>query len=333
MKYNDAIDAVITWVDGNDENHRKKRNAALRNDQYSNERDLKSGKENTRFVESGELLYCILSIRKFAPWIGKIYLVTDNQVPDFMDNDFQLRYDISIIDHTVIFRDFEWALPTFNTRSIEMALWRIPGLSDDFIYFNDDFVLTSPVDKSDFFNNGKIVLKGNLKPIRHYGPIRMGLNNLFSIAAKRFIGVTRSMHLLLQIRSSELAGFTNQYFRVPHVPYPVRKSTLENFFRQNPELFKKNVRYKFRSTEQFSAIFLADHLEIKDNNAVLKAPEGVMTLHGELDTFFILRHKLKRINQGKITFLSLQGFESFKKGQQESIKKCLDITSRLIGVE
>jgi len=325
MNKNTGIDAVITWVDGNDETHRKKRANALINEKTEYENDLKSGKDKTRFVESGELLYCILSIRRFAPWIGKIFLVTDNQRPGFMTSDFQKSQNITIVDHTEIFRDYEWALPTFNTRTIEMGLWRIPEISDQFIYFNDDFVLTSPVDKRMFFEDEKIVLMGNWKPVRSYGAIKMGINKMVSTVAKRFLGITRSMHLLLQVRSALLAGFTDKYFRIPHVPYPVRKSTLQNFFNKNPKVFENNIKFKFRNTNQFSAIFLANHLEIKANKSLLKNPEGVMMLQGEMDNIISLGYKLNRIKNRDVKFLSIQGFERFKKDQQEKITRSMEM--------
>ena len=46
-------------------------------------------------------------------------------------------------------------LPTFNINSIELNFHRIPELSDQFVYFNDDMFLISLVQKSDFFENEK----------------------------------------------------------------------------------------------------------------------------------------------------------------------------------
>jgi Stealth protein CR2, conserved region 2/Stealth protein CR1, conserved region 1 len=126
------IDAVIAWVDGSEAQHlasRLKHRGGLR--------------RSTRFADSGEIYYCIASILKYAPFIRRIWIVSDAQSPKFLrefakaglcEPDF-----IQVVDHTALLSDFPEALPTFNSRTIEAVLWRIPGLSERFVYFNDDF--------------------------------------------------------------------------------------------------------------------------------------------------------------------------------------------------
>jgi hypothetical protein len=322
-KYDVKIDAVITWVDGNDENHYRKKVKTLRQLGERKKSEVQTGRDSTRFVDNGELKYCIRSIRKNAPWINRIFLVTDNQEPDFINEKFCSRYNLTIVDHKEIFRDYEWALPTFNTRTIESALWRIPDLADYFIYFNDDFIITDRVQKNHFFKNDSVVLRGKWKKIREYGKLRLKLNEAFSFLAKKILGITRSMHLLLQIRSAKLAGYSNRYFKVPHVPHPVRKATLENFFEQNPEKFEENIRYKFRNMNQFSAIFLAHHLEIAQNSAILKPADDYLMINGETDFVFILDRKLRQIKNRHVRFICLQGLEMFKKQEMKKIKRTL----------
>ena len=224
------IDAVITWIDGSDENHRKKRVKTLGKTTNLKGNSLPTGRDKTRFVDNGELRYCIASIRKFAPWIRTIHIITDNQVPDFITPEIQENHNINIVDHKEIFEAYEWALPTFNSRTIETALWRIHDLADRFIYFNDDFIITKPVKPSDFFQGNSVILRGSWKSMKNYGPLRIQMNNSISFVAKKLFGITRSMNLLLQIRSAQLSGLQNKYFRVPHVPHPIQTETLRNFF-------------------------------------------------------------------------------------------------------
>lgn len=122
------IDAVITWVDGNDPAHRAKRIAAMA------EAGL-SGRSNatyeTRFLDNGEIYYCIASILKYAPFIRHIYVVTDNQKPTKID-DFVLegicdKDRIRIVDHKEILAGYDEAMPTFNSLTLESVLWRIEG--------------------------------------------------------------------------------------------------------------------------------------------------------------------------------------------------------------
>ena len=361
---NAGIDAVITWVDGNDPQHRSKRmkvlhlgdtmaypgedgnalqegnlqvgqqdNAGARHkgsmhvgqQQEANEAPLLASRaDDTRFVDNGELRFCIASIRTFAPWIRHIYLVTDNQRPGFLTETLCRDLDIIIIDHKVIFEQWEWALPTFNTRTIECGLWRIPGLSERFIYFNDDFVLTSPASPEDFFQDDSVVLRGRWNHMIRFGKIRMMAERAANYVAKNVFGVTRTMHLLLQIRSARLAGFSGRYYRFNHVPHPLRKSVLERFFSEHPDLFENNIRYRLRDTDQFSAIFLAHHLEIKENRAILEKDDDVLMIHGEIDPSFILDRKIRKIEKNEVKFLSLQGVEKFENKNLRRLEKVLE---------
>jgi hypothetical protein len=323
MKYHhEPIDAVITWVDGNDPAHREKRLLALREETHLNE--VSTGRDITRFIDNGELSYCIGSIRKFAPWIHKIHLVTDGQIPRFLTKDMQKAWNVHIVDHSDIFQGYEWALPTFNTRTIESALWRIPGLAPYFIYLNDDFIITRDVLPTHFFKNDHVRLQGMWSSISHYGKLRLEVNRLGNYLAKHFLGITRSMHLLLQMRSAQVAGFRDMYYRAPHVPHPVRTETLQEFFALHPGLFEDNIRYRFRNMEQFSAIFLSSHLEIKHGNAILQKPQAHMMINGETDLELSIRLKLRKISDDEIRFLCLQGFEFFSGSQRAVIRRTLN---------
>ena len=318
------IDAVITWVDGNDEQHQKKRLKVLEEETGAIRNELKTGRDPTRFMDNGELYFCIQSIRTFLPWIRTIHLVTDNQRPGFLTPELQKNYNIRIVDHKKVLASYEWALPVFNSRTIETALWRIPGLAPHFIYFNDYFVITRELSPDDFFIGEKVVLLGEWSTITRYGAVRMKCNNWATLLAKNLLGITRSMHLLLQIRSARLAGFTGQYFRVPHIPHPIRTETLRSWFDKHPNLFKKNIAYKFRNVDQFSAINLAHHIEIKEQRAVLKAVDEFVMINGEMDFGFTLKIKLSKIENSGTKFVCLHGLEKFKDSHLNRIKVTLN---------
>ena len=71
------IDAVITWVDGDDPRHREKRS------RYGHEKifEAQDVAGDTRYSSLGEIFWCVASINRFAPWIDRIYIVTDGQDP------------------------------------------------------------------------------------------------------------------------------------------------------------------------------------------------------------------------------------------------------------
>ena len=138
------IDIVYLWCDSSDENWRQKKNEEL--EKYGKSLDNDSVGE-CRFVDNDELRYSLRSLEKFAPWINNIFIVTDKQVPEWLDvNNPKIR----IIDHTQILPSE--ALPTFNSMAIETVLHKIPNLSEHFLYANDDMFFGNFVDKTFFFN-------------------------------------------------------------------------------------------------------------------------------------------------------------------------------------
>jgi Stealth protein CR2, conserved region 2/Stealth protein CR1, conserved region 1 len=144
-----AIDAVIAWVDGRDRKHRAKRKRYLA-DPRGDVKPERSAHDERRFSDNDEIRFCLRSIRNYAPWVRTIWLVTDDQVPATIDRQRAEQDNIRIVDHREIFRGYEQLLPTFNSLAIESMLWRIKGLADRFLYFDDDMMLVGPVEPTDF---------------------------------------------------------------------------------------------------------------------------------------------------------------------------------------
>ncbi len=139
------IDIVITWVDGDDPEWRKLRN------QYANDGELEKpdvgGKE--RYEDNGLLKYLFRGLDKFAPWAHRIYFVTWGHLPPWLN---EASEKLRVIRHQdFIPKDY---LPTFNSAAIALNLHRIPGLSERFVYFNDDMYLLSETKPALFFKDG-----------------------------------------------------------------------------------------------------------------------------------------------------------------------------------
>lgn len=317
---NSPIDAVITWVDGNDPAHRAKRMAALKQKAGKVDIPIAAGKDDTRFQDNGELRYCIASIRKFAPWIRTISIITDNQTPDFLTEKLMQELNIKIIDHQVIFRDYEWALPTFNSRSIETAMWRIPGIAPKFIYFNDDFLLTKKVTPEDFFNREKVVLRGSWEKMVKFNQPRVYFHRTINYLLKKMLGIHRTMYLMAHMQGAKLAGFTDKYYWSPHIPHPIRATTLYNFFAANKEIFYHNIKYPFRDMNQFRPISLANHEEIIMNNVVLENADSSEMISGERDTKSNIINKIKNIKSGNTKFLCLNSLDKIKNPLRSDIE-------------
>lgn len=135
------IDLVYLWVDGNDQAWQAKRNKLTGNTETRVDVNCKG-----RYADNDELKYSLRSIEKYAPWIRNIYIVTDNQTPRWLDTSHP---KIHIVDHTDIMPPE--CLPCFNSCLIEHFIWRIPDLSEHFLYANDDMLLNKSVLPSDFF--------------------------------------------------------------------------------------------------------------------------------------------------------------------------------------
>ncbi|BFZ05151.1 hypothetical protein BsWGS_08190 [Bradybaena similaris] len=103
----------------------------------------------SRFEDNEELRYSLRSIEQFAPWVRHIFIVTNGQIPYWLNLD---NPRLTIITHDEIFLNSSH-LPTFSSPAIEANIHRIPGLSDKFLYLNDDVMFGSPVWPDDFFSH------------------------------------------------------------------------------------------------------------------------------------------------------------------------------------
>ena len=135
------IDLVYTWVDGNDLAWRRKHDAFTGVDNSKKDDDCKG-----RYADNDELRYSLRAAELYAPWIRKIFIVTDNQIPEWLDTS---NPRVRVVDHKEIIP--KEGLPCFNSQVIEHCLSRIPDLSEHFLYANDDMFFNREVYPIDFF--------------------------------------------------------------------------------------------------------------------------------------------------------------------------------------
>lgn len=245
MEKDFPIDLVITWVDGNDARHKAKRRRFTSGAQEMKFDDLGG---DTRFNSVGEIYYCVASYIKYAPFVRKIYIVTDSQDPhveDFLNLHFPAEQipQIEILDHKVIFKGYENYLPVFNSLAIETMLWRIPGLSEHFIYSNDDVILVRPTTVEDFFTEGKA---------NAYGYWHLAWTARFLRKIRR----TRNNHKAFTFRDSMLNSAilrkTGRFYKIAHTPHAMRKSVLQDYFSNHPDHMISNISHRFRHPSQFN---------------------------------------------------------------------------------
>lgn len=299
------IDAVITWVDGSDPAHARRLHEFLAG--LADARPLAA--HPTRFDDAGEIDWCVTSILRFAPWIRTIHIVVDRQTPALIARMHGTPYAarVRLVEHREIFAGHEQCLPTFNSRAIITALWRIPELAANFIYFNDDFVLLRPLQPSDFFRDGRVVLRGRWQLQSTQRPLRRLIDALRS---RRNAAQSRVRNLAAQEASARLAGFHREYLRMGHAPFALRRETLRGFFAQHPHLFEKNLSYRLRSPEQFKTEVLAAHLEWAAGNAVLDDALRLVQLKPSEQWFARLRAKLARADRdARCAFACVQSLD------------------------
>lgn len=260
------IDAVITWVNGDDPVHQRKLS------QYLSSLPLTPvDAQKTRFCSVNEIRYCVFSLLKFAPYFRNIYVVTDCQTPPVFDDVKRLFPDrlasLQLVDHAEIFRGFENFLPTFSSRSIETMLFRIDGLSENFVYLNDDMFLIGKTRLDDWFTDGIPVLRGRWcrKPTAQLILAKAGDFMMQRVFRAKQCCV-RSSYKLGQWEAARVVGFRRKYFWSDHLPRPMRKSVLQEFYSRHPSVLEKNASYRVRSPQQYNPQALANHLELKQGN-------------------------------------------------------------------
>ena len=158
-----------------------------------------------------------------------------------------------------VFENYERFLPTFNIRSIDAVLHRIKGLSEKFIYFNDDMFLIKKTNPEDWFVGDKAVLTGNWVKSYNKKPIKM-----ISQKIKSFFNM-RPSYNASQSKAANIAGFNSKYFKSYHCGRPQKKSIIKDFYNKFPQRLESQIKHKFRNPEQFMPYSLCWHLLIKEN--------------------------------------------------------------------
>lgn len=138
------IDFVFLWVNPDDPKWKKRRDDFLK----SHPETPADAFLPIHFANHDELRFAIRSVIQFAPFFRKIFLVTARQRPSWLKDDPRLV----LVDHRDFFNP-DTPTPVFSPEPIESQLHRIPGLSEQFVYSNDDTFLAKPVTRNDFFDD------------------------------------------------------------------------------------------------------------------------------------------------------------------------------------
>ncbi len=248
---NFPVDIVYTWVNDEDpEWQKKKANYTAENYedekyQYINSHEKnkpKSADNQSRFRNRDELLYSLRSVYMYAPFVRKIFILTDNQTPSWLDTDNE---KVKLVFHHDVF-DKDTTYPVFSSRPIEFNLHNIPDLSEHFVYMNDDFFFSSPINPTDFF---------------YYN----GTAKIFP--TKRLLDsrdIQKTDRATVASHKNSTNAFQKNFGTSPtgkfkHSPYSVRRSACfeaEKVFSEQIKISKNN---RFRSWDDVTWSFVLPH--------------------------------------------------------------------------
>ncbi|MBP5773035.1 MAG: Stealth CR1 domain-containing protein [Eubacterium sp.] len=245
---NQPVDFVLTWVDDQDENWQNEKS------KYSSAYSEGNGAE--RYRDWDLLKYWFRSVEKYAPWVRKIHFVTYGHYPDWLNVNHE---KLKIVKHG----DFipKKYLPTFNINPIELNFHRIEGLSECFVYFNDDVFLNRNTRKEDFFNGDNPKYCCEAIPYKHYSKKEffdyMLFNNIGLV--NDYFDITRSMgkkpelwfgkcnknalkYHRLSFRDNYLYGMVH-----PHLGSPMKKTTMEQVWKVYGKQLDEICKNRFRT--------------------------------------------------------------------------------------
>jgi len=323
----DPIDFVIIWVDGSDPEW------IAEKDRYSQDRHTDSRVQ--RFRDWDNLMYWFRGVEKFAPWVNKIHFVTWGHLPKWLNTEHP---KLNIVKHS----DYipEKYLPTFNANPIELNLHRIPGLAENFVYFNDDMFIIAPVKPDEFFKKGLPCDSAVLNP--HCYTVNMA----FTFCTYRDIGIiNKYFNMKDVIRTNPSQWFNLKYGtkllrtlallpcpRFPgmwqhHLPSSFKISTFEDVWKLEYAELDETCTHKFRHMLDYNQWLFREWQIAKGEFYPRRASIGKLFTLGDIDNAhdvceYIAKQKGRMIciNDGEMTDSE---FEDNKKSVRRAFDKIL----------
>lgn len=223
------IDIVFSWVDGSSDDFQRER--AKRMQSYV----VGIGDDSeARFRQIDELKYALRSVHMFAPWIRRIFIATDSPRPAWLAD----HPKVTIVPSEAMFADPS-VLPTHNSHAVESQLHRIPGLSEHFLYSNDDMFFGRPVRPELFFSPGGLTKFVEAR-------IRIGLGETHPQRS----GYENAARVNRRLLRERFGAVTTRHLE--HCAAPLRKSVMAELENEFPEEFRRTAASRFRSATDIS---------------------------------------------------------------------------------
>lgn len=279
------IDFVIAWVDGNDPEWRREKSDRISGISGFDRVDDRE----ERYRDWDNLHYWFRGVEKFAPWVRKIHLVTWGHIPHWLNIEHP---KLNIVRHEEFIP--EKFCPTFNSHTIEWNLHRIPDLSENFVYFNDDIFLLKSIAVEDFFRNGRpvdmLALQPDVANVNDQVMPYIYLNNAMLLAkyfdkrdnikkhpgAYFHIGYP-PMYFFYNMLELAFPRFTGFY--TVHGLSPLMKSTCQKLWELESELLTQVCSHPFRHKEDVNQYVLREYQKLSGEFV----PKNVQKLCGYYD--------------------------------------------------
>lgn len=322
------IDFVIAWVDGNDPDWLKEKA------KYEPNIDKSTDNTDARYRDWDNLRYWFRAVEKYAPWVRKIHFLTWGHIPSWLDTN---NPKLHIVNH----KDYipKEYLPTFNSHTIELNMHRIKGLSEQFVYFNDDMFLTKNVSEDDFFKNGLPLdlfaldaiyfspdsagaYNGNDLEIinKHFNKNKQFKKYKFSKYLKLRYGVKNLYRTIVLNKWNWFPGF-----HYDHLPSSFLKSTLETVWNEEFDILDTTCKDKFRSKRNVNQ-WLFKYWQLASGKFAPRSKDFGLAFHLKS---FPNNNMLKAIKTNKYAMICINDtvkttdFEKHKESVQKAFKEIL----------
>lgn len=322
------IDFVITWVDGQDMAWRKEKARYTHGGGQVDDND-------ERYRDWELLKFWFRGVEKFAPWVRKIHFITWGHLPLWLETNHPKLHIVRHEDY--IPREF---LPVFNSNVLEIYMHKIEGLSEQFVYFNDDVLLNGKVSPEMFFVGGKPCDMLAFQPVvaNPSNPVmsHVLLNNML-VLAKYFdkrenvrkqpgnyfkIGYP-PLYFFYNILEMAFPLYTGLYSVHGHLPF--LKSTFEEVWEKEGEVLKHMSANRFRAENDLTIYLFREWQKLKGNFHACNMQKGFgyYNLSNENEklekNIKRQKHKIICINDGKVS----GDFRRIKMGLQEAFMQIL----------
>jgi hypothetical protein len=233
MQQNDGlsdVDVVYLWVDGSDLDWQEHRKRAFEVWSLQHPGELaRYGDTAGRYRDNDELRYNLRALEQFFPTVHHVWIVTDGQRPSWLNADSRA----TVVDYRTLEGSDGWRV--FDSGNIESLIHHIPGLSERFLYLNDDVFFGAPIVESEWFGPSLTIYR------------QPGLQNIYQSFQPDETATINAGVRSRQWLSQRFSDYAPDDSVLAHSPRPMLRSVTLGYELEAPEVFAEVRRPIFRN--------------------------------------------------------------------------------------